>query len=183
MLVSSASPGRSETPPGQGAETRGRAGRRAGLLHPAPAAPAARPPRPHSVSGPVSLTAKLGAAKARAADLQLRATKTGSALSRPSARAPSRTSIRPTPCSQSANQRVAPALSPPSRGGCGPRGASTAGRGCSRGGDLRGMSPSPRALLHASATSYRGFLPPDFVSCRSRVILPPVFQKVIWIFL
>lgn len=75
-----------------------------------------------------------------------------------------RTSIRPAPCPQSANQRVTPALPPLSRGGCGPRGVSTPGLGCSRGGDLRGTSPSPRALLQASATSYPGFLPPDF--CR-----------------
>lgn len=167
MLVSSVSPGHSETPPGQGAETRRWAGRGAGLLHPAPTAPAPRPPRPRSVSGPVSLTAKLrsrqgtspGPAAASHKDRKC-------ALAAFRSRAPPhpRTSIRPAPCSQSANQRVTPALPPPSRGGSGPRGASAPGLGCYRGGDLRGTSPSPRALWHASATSYTGFLPPDL--CR-----------------
>ena len=81
-----------------------------------------------------------GAVRARAADLQQRATKTGSTRPRPSARRLSGASVRPALCSQAANQRVDLVLPPPSRGGLWTRGTSTPGQGCSRGGGRRGKS-------------------------------------------
>lgn len=110
-----------------------------------PTLPPPRVPRPSPRS--------LGAARARAADRQQRATKTGSTRPRPSARASSRASVRPAPCSQTANQRVDLVLPPPSRGGLGIRGTSTPGQGCSSGGGPGGKSPLSQAPLTDLVTS------------------------------
>lgn len=100
VLASSASRGRTPTPPQQtirGSERRISIRRPPPRSHALPALPPPRGPRP-SPGSP-------GEARKQAADPQHRATKTGSARPRLSVRDYSWASVRSAPCSQTANQR------------------------------------------------------------------------------
>ena len=166
-------------PPRQGAETQGWTGEAAGILHPAPAARAKCPPHPPSASSPTSLTAKptsgQGASRGPAAESH-------KDRKYPPAAFRSRVllSLRP-PRPVLTDSQSTRGSGPPTAFPWWPR-------------DPRNVDAWSRMLKRrwggsrwevATARGHRSPTrsPPYLMSCYSRVILPPVFQKIVRIFL